>query len=284
MIDYDTLFTFVDDFCQGFEPWYQRQMLSDDKPRRLRSGQMRLSEVVTILIAYHQSGRTCLKYFYLDLYVRGRHLFPHLVSYPRFVTLIKRAFPALLCLLKSLQGEVTEYLFIDATPIAVCHNLRINRHRVFHKYATRGHTSTGWFYGMKLHLVFNTQGEMVRFMITPGHVDDRTPVRDLLRGIKARLIGDRGYVSQALFDDLFDQGVTLITKIKKRMKNRFMSLKDKAMLQRRGFIETIFSSLKSLGTFVHHRHRCPINACAHLLAGLINYQLRDDKPTLNPYA
>ena len=123
---------------------------------------------------------------------------------------------------------------------------------------------------------------MVRLMITPGYVDDRTPVRDLLRGIKARLIGDKGYVSQALFDDLFDQGVTLITKIKKRMKNRFMSLKDKAMLQRRGFIETIFSSLKSLGTFVHHRHRCPINAFVHLLAGLINYQLRDDKPTLHP--
>lgn len=257
-------------------------MFSDDRLKRLRSGQIRLSEGVTILIAYHQSGCTCLKYFYLDLCVRGRHLFPWLVSYPRFVTLIKRAFPALLCLLKSIQGEVTEYLFIDATPIAVCHNLRIRRHRVFYKYATRGHTSTGWFYGMKLHLVFNTQGEMVRLMITPGHVDDRTPVRDLLRGIKARLIGDKGYVSQALFDDLFDQGVTLITKIKKRMNNRFMSLKDKAMLQRRGFIETIFSSLKSLGTFVHHRHRCPINAFAHLLAALINYQLRDDKPTLHP--
>ena len=190
MIDDDTLFTFVDDVCRGFEPWYQRQLLSDHKLRRLRSGEMRLSEVVTILIAYHQSGHTCLKYFYLDLSARGRHLFPHLVSYPRFVTLIKRAFPALLCLLKSLQGEVTEYLFIDATPIAVCHNLRIRRHRVFQQYAMRGHTSTGWFYGMKLHLVFNIQGKIVRLMITPGHVDDRTPVRNLLRGIKARLIGD----------------------------------------------------------------------------------------------
>ena len=282
MIDYDTLFTCVDDFCQGFELWYQRQMLSDGKLKRLRSGQMRLSEVVTILIAYHRSRCTCLKYFYLDLSARDRHLFPHLVSYPRFVTLVKGAFPALLCLLKSVQGEVTEYLFIDATPIAVCHNLRINRHRVFQTYATRGHTSTRWFYSMKLHLVFNTQGEMVRLMITPGNCDDRTPVRDLLRGIKARLVGDKGYVSQALFDDFFNQGVTLISKIKKRMKNRFMSLKDKAMLQRRGFIETIFSSLKSLGTFVHHRHRCPINAFSHLLAGLINYQLRADKPTLHP--
>ena len=166
--------------------------------------------------------------------------------------------------------------------MAVYRNLRINRHRVFYKYAMRGHTFTGWFYGMKLHLVFNTRGELVRLMITPGHVDDRTPVRDLRRGIKARLIGDKGYISQALFDDLFDQEVTLITKVKKRMKNRFISLKDKAMSHKRGFIETIFFSLKSLGTFVYHRHCCPINAFAHLLAGLINYQLRDDKPILHP--
>ena len=166
--------------------------------------------------------------------------------------------------------------------MAVCHNLRIKRHQVFKTYAARGHSSTGWFYGLKLHLLFNTKGEMVRLQITPGNVDDRTPVRDLLKGIKARVIGDKGYLSQALFDDLFDQGVTLITKIKKRMKNKFMSLKDKAMLQKRGFIETIFSSLKSLGTLIHHRYLCPINAFAHLIAALINYQIRQDKPSLHP--
>ncbi|MGI4851301.1 MAG: transposase [Janthinobacterium lividum] len=123
---------------------------------------------------------------------------------------------------------------------------------------------------------------MIRLQITPGHVNDRTPVRDLLKGIKAKVIGDKGYLSQALFDDLFDQEVTLIIKIKKKMKNKLMSLKDKAMLQKRGFIETIFSSLKSLGTLIHHRHRCPINALAYLLAALINYQLRHNKPFLHP--
>ena len=105
MIDYDTLFVFVDDFSQGFEPWYQAQLLSDGLRKRRRSGQMSLSEVLTLLIAYHQSGRTCLKYFYLDLCAQGRHLFPTLVSYFRFVMLIKRAFPALLCLLKSISGR-----------------------------------------------------------------------------------------------------------------------------------------------------------------------------------
>ena len=279
-IDYDTLYTFVDDFCMAFEPWYERQVLTEDKPKRRRRGQLKLSEVITILLAYHQSGMVCFQYFYFDLIRNGRHLFPHLVSYSRFVCLIKRAFPALMCMMKSIEGEVTEYLFIDSTPMAVCHNLRIHRHQVFKSLAERGRTSTGWFYGFKLHMLINTNGEIVRLHITPGNVSDKAPVLSMLSGIKTRLIGDKGYLSQSLFDQLFAQGVTLITKIKKRMKNRLVIMADKLMLAQRHFIETVFSSMKSLHTLIHHRHRSPINAFAHLLAGLIHYQLRTDKPTI----
>lgn len=282
MIDYDTLFCYVDDFCCAFEPWYNKQLLSSGDRQRSRKGQLKLSEVLTILLAYPQSGMSCFQYFYFNLLAKRRDLFPNLVSYNRFVRLIKRAFPPLLCLLKSLFGEVSEYLFIDSTPMTVCHNLRIHRHQVFQDKAARGKTSTGWFFGFKLHLLFNTQGEIVRLNVTPGNVDDRTPVRGLLNGIKERLIGDKGYISQDLFDDLFKEGTTLITRVRKNMTNRFISLTDKIMLAKRGFVETIFSSIKSLGTFIHHRHRCPINAVAHLIAGLINYQLRQDKPTLHP--
>ena len=253
MIDYDTLFVFVDDFCQGFDPWYHQQLIQEGTRKRRRQGHLNLSEVLTIVLAYHQSGKACFQYFYFDLLRQGRGLFPSLTSYSRFVTLIKRAFPALLCLLKSLFGEVTEYLFIDSTPMTVCKNLRISRHQVFKECAARGHTSTGWFYGMKLHMLVNTQGEIVRLTITPGNCDDRTPVRDMMGGIKTKLIGDKGYLSQELFDDLFSTGTTLITKVRKNMKDRFITMTDKFMLKNRGFIETIFSFLKSLGTLIHHR-------------------------------
>lgn len=112
-IDYDTLFCFVDDFCKGFEPWYKKQLIADGIIRRNRPCRLSLSEVLTILIAYHQSGMACFKYFYLSLYENSKGLFHGLVHYDRFVTLIKTAFPALVCLLKSLEGEKTEYMFID---------------------------------------------------------------------------------------------------------------------------------------------------------------------------
>lgn len=278
--DYDTLFCLVDDFCKGFEPWYKKQLISDGTAKRNRSCHLSLAETLTILIAYHQSGMACFKYFYLDLLNSPQKLFPELVHYARFVKLIKRAFPALVCLLKSLEGEITQYLFIDSTPMAVCHNLREKRHKTFKGLAAKGKTSTGWFFGMKLHMIFNTKGEIIRLTITPGNVNDRTPVPHMVRDLEAKLIGDKGYLSKKLFHELFENGVTLITKIKKNMKNCLMEMADKMMLMRRFFVETIFSSMKSLQTLIHHRHRCPLNAFVHLFAGLINYQLRADKPSL----
>ena len=176
---------------------------------------------------------------------------------------------------------MTEYLFIDSTPMTVCHNLRERKHKTFKGLAAKGKTSTGWFFGMKIHMIFNTKGEIIRLVITPGNVNDKKPVPHMAKDLVAKLIGDKGYISKKLFQELFTQGVTLITKIKKNMKNCLMDMADKIMLMRRSFVETIFSSMKSLNTLFHHRHRCPINAFAHLFAGLICYQLRPDKPSLH---
>lgn len=167
-IDYDTLFCLVDDFCQAFEPWYRKQLIYDGKIKRKQNSHLSLSEVLTLLIAYHQSGMSCFKYFYLSFFNFHQKLFPKLVHYARFVKLIKRAFPALICLLKSLEGEITEYLFIDSTPQAVCHDLRERKHKTFKGLAAKGRTSTGWFFGMKLHMIFNTKGDIVHLAITPG--------------------------------------------------------------------------------------------------------------------
>ncbi len=280
-IDYIEIFCNVDDFCKSFARWYTKQLISYGKIKRNRCIQMSLSEVLTILISYHQSGMACLKHYYFYLKSKRRDLFANMVHYDSFMKYIKKAFPALICMIKTIGGEVTQYMFIDATPMAVCHNLRQRRHKVFKGLAKKGRTSTGWFFGFKLHMLFNTKGEIVRLVITPGNVDDRAPVPDLLKDISCTLIGDKGYISKKLFNKLFDQGVTLITKIKKNMKNCLIHVKDKLMLTKRSLVETIFSSMKCLGTLIHTRHRCPVNAFTHLLAGLVSYQFRNDKPAID---
>ena len=103
----------------------------------------------------------------------------------------------------------------------------------------------------------------------------------MIKGLKAKLIGDKRYLSQKLFEDLFKAGVTFMTKIKKNMKNRLMGMTYKLMLMKRSFIQALFYSIKSLNTFVHHRHRSSHNAFVHLFVGLIHYQFRTDKPSLH---
>ena len=36
----------------------------------------------------------------------------------------------------------------------------------------------GWFYDFKLHLICNEMGELLSFMVTPGNVDDREPLKN----------------------------------------------------------------------------------------------------------
>jgi len=77
-----------------------------------------------------------------------------------------------------------------------------------------------WFYGFKLHLICKDKDEILNFMITPGDVDDRKPlkIKSFVELIYGKLVGDKGYISQNLFNKLFFDGIQLITKLKNNMK------------------------------------------------------------------
>jgi len=134
---------------------------------------------------------------------------------------------------------------------------------------------------LKLHIVVSDEGELLAYMVTAGNVDDRKPVLRLVRKVFGKVIGDKGYISSDLFDQLMQQGVQLITKIKSNMKNKLMPLIDKLMLRKRGIIETITDQLKNISQIEHSRHRSPTNFLVNLLSGLIAYTLRPKKPSLN---
>ena len=171
--------------------------------------------------------------------------------------------------------------FIDSTKIAVCHNKRIWSHRVLQELAARGKTSVGWFYGFKLHLVTNDCGELLSIKVTPGNIDDREPVPNLAKGLFGKLFGDRGYISQALFTELYAEGVQLITKLRRNMKERLLPLFDKLLLRKRAICETVIDQLKNISQIEHTRHRSVDNFFVNLIAGLVAYTFREKKPSLN---
>lgn len=281
MVDYDSLFCFVDDFSKAFVGWWQKSLLkcSAQWKKRNRSTRLHLSEIITIMIGYHESGYRCFKDYYA--YVLKYHLreFPKLVNYDRFVALMKRTMPVVLMLFAALRGEPTDIFFADSTPYAVCKMARKCSHKVFEGLAALSKNSLGWFYGLKLHFLFNDKGEIVRLSITPANVDDRKGLKGLLGGLMGKLFADRGYMGKDFFEELWNQGLQGITRIRKNMKNKLMPLWDRFYLDKRMTVESIFSSIKSCGTFEHSRHRNVINAFCHIFCALIDYQLRPLKPT-----
>ena len=276
------LFTAIDDFCLSFEPPCKTALLTSGTVRRQRRASLCLSEVMTILISFHASGYRTFKDYYTNSVCQHlRPEFPNLVSYNRFVELMATALLPLCAFLHTRKGKSLGIAFVDATSIAVCHNRRIASHKVFRNFARRGKTSVDWFYGFKLHLVINDQGELLGFQLTPGNIDDRLPVPQLVKGLTGKLFGDKGYVSQRLQELLLGQGVELITKLKKGMKEKLLSVWDKLMLRKRALIETVNDQLKNICQIEHTRHRSPVNFLVNLVAGLIAYTYREKLPSLN---
>jgi len=201
--------------------------------------------------------------------------------------------------LVSCLGTCSGVSFCDATSLSVCHNQRIAQHKTFRDQAKRGKTSVGWFYGFKLHVLFNDQGELLWLLLTPGNVDDadrpgrcrsvqdRKALLEMLEHTQCTMFGkvfaDRGYISQTLFEKLLrEKGIALITGLKKNMHtSKPMLAEDALFLRKRSIVETIFDQLKNISQIEHSRHRSPQNFLVNLMCGLIAYCHQPKKPALS---
>lgn len=275
------LFCDVDDFWLRFAPHWKASRLAAGQQRE-RAGQLCPSEVMTILIHFHQSHYRTFKAYYSEhVQMHLSKEFPHLVTYSRFVALIPDMIVPMLAYLQGRFGACTGISFIDSTSLSVCDPKRISGHRVFVADARRGKTSMGWFFGFKLHLAVNDRGDLLACCLTAGNIDDRTPVPQMVKRLRGKLFGDRGYISAPLTQLLFEQGLHLITRLRKNMKNQLMHLSDKLLLRKRTIIESIIDQLKNISQIEHSRHRSPVNFVVHLIAGLVAYSHQEKKPGLH---
>jgi hypothetical protein len=159
--------------------------------------------------------------------------------------------------------------------------LRIPQHQTFRGSARRDKSSTGWYYGFKLHLAINERGEILGFYLTAANIDERHPADWITQELWGKLVGDKGYLSKDLFVKLMARSLRLITKLRKNMKNHFVSVEDKLLLRKRSIIETVNDQLKNISNIEHSRHRSVWNYLGNVAAGLIAYSWREKKPSLN---
>lgn len=283
------IFCLVDDFCLQIDNFITKDVDSnnflDFQPVDYSKFSIHPSEIITLLICFQHSGFRNFKSFYLDFAMPYLSTyFPTLPSYNRFVELQSMSifhnffFTKLCCM-----GQCDGISFIDSFKLAVCHNKRIHQNKVFADTAKRGHTSMGFFYGFKGHIVVNSKCEIIDFQLTTGNIadNDENILLKLCKHIFGKVYGDKGYIlNSEKFENFFNNGIQFISKIRSNMKNRLMNLNDKFMLNRRGIIETVIDQLKNICQIEHTRHRSPINFFNNFLSAIAAYSFKTEKPRL----
>lgn len=277
----------IDEFVKQHKEFLFQILQEQGQCKRLYPCNLSLSEIMTILVYYHYSHYDCFKHYYKEhVQKQLKGDFPDLVSYNRFVELLPRALYPLCLFLSSRMAlaEKTGIYFIDSSPLKVCHHKRAHQHKVFKGWAAWGKTSTGWFYGLKYHLVINQKGELVSFYISSGNVADNHPrvLFWLTNKILGYLFADKGYLmneeKKAFVEHEGD--LCCITKNRKNAKKAVnLSKEQQSWLKKRGVIESVVDLQKNHLNIEHSRHRAPLNGFTHILAALTAYTFYKSKPT-----
>lgn len=141
----------------------------------------------------------------------------------------------------------------------------------------------GWFFGFKLHLIINEKGGVLNFMLTPGDNDDREPLKyeNFVKEIYGKLVADKGYISKELFNELFVNGIQLVTKIKNNMRNCLMSVAENVLLRKRALIESTNDELKNIAQIEHSIHRSVSNFLVNAVAAIAAYCYFPKKPSIS---
>lgn len=276
----------IDDFMKEFDDVLSKNTISMPSiiKKRRRTSKISKSEVMTIMVIFHLKSYRNLKLFYQDYVCKHMtDFFPSIVSYNRFVELQKQVIQHLAVYLNLFGlGKCSGISFIDSKPLKVSHYKREKQHKVFKGIAEKSYgTLEG--YGFKLHLVCNDKGQIIDFFITKANVDDRTPLknRNFHDKVFGKIYGDKGYLGKDLFDNLFVDGIHVVTKLRKNMKKKAMEFIDKVYLRKRAIIESVNDVLKNTCQIEHSRHRSFDNFIGNLIAGLIAYFFLVSKPRIN---
>lgn len=287
----DEIYYEVDEFNQlylekiaGFAStinWYPKRKL----------GCMSMSEIMTILIFYHYSHYKNFKQYYEQYVCKDlKRDFPVLVSYDRFIWYIPMAFLPMMCfhLCRCKLSIRTNNYFIDSTKMVACHPKRAHQNEVFKGIASWGKTSTGWFYGIKIHLIINNLGEIIQTCFTTGSMPDTNigVLFYLLKDLSGWVFGDKGYLmSQAKMDFVeYDGTLEFFAKPRsntKKSNQKFMPDEAKKMAKKRPIIETVIGLQKGVLDLEHTRHRSALNAFTHMLAAMCAYSFYQRKPKVS---
>lgn len=134
------------------------------------------------------------------------------------------------------------------------------------------------YYGFKIHLVISLEGVITGFTLTPANASERDCLWETASGITGLLIGDRGYLSNDLQQDLLNWGIDLQTAKRSNMKEDRDRHWLRLLVKTRRLVETVIGQLTErfhlqkvrARDLWHLTHRVNRKLLAHTLVLWIN--------------
>jgi IS5 family transposase len=176
------------------------------------------AEVITIGLMQSVFGVATLKQTYRLIADNWRDCFPKLCSYAQFIARLHGLSGIVGHLMLSAIGHhpMPGCLYvIDSKPIPVCKSIRHGRVRLLRpEGAYFGKSSTGWYFGYKLHLLVHHSGTILYALLTPANFSDKDEEvlhTMLIWAGGGTVLCDMGYRNQALRAELeAEYGLTMI--------------------------------------------------------------------------
>jgi hypothetical protein len=221
---------------QGLRPGRMKPKLSD-------------SEVITMLVVGEFLGHDSDKAIWKHFRRHGRHLFPRIGDRTRFI----RQGANLWWFVGALHRVVAKRLgaldddvhVIDGFPMELANINRASRTRSFRGEAARGYCAAKkhHYFGFRGHLVISFEGIVAACTVAAANIDERQAAWDVIDDLAGQLLGDKGYIGQFFASLLQEQGVVLLTPVRKNMAQPATTPWTSTMGRIRRRIETVIGQL-----------------------------------------
>jgi hypothetical protein len=261
---YTKLKSIVTHLCQTFK-------LFAETPKTGRPQKITQCDALVLALYQHQSTRLTKKSVYEDFKTILK------CSYKTLVVSMNKAGLASLRLLFIIMrlGKKHAHLikYTDSTDIPVCLKKNADSHKTMQGLAGFGRSSKGWFYGLKMTMTRDYNGKILAVKFTLPGANDRDIFRKINKDIHGIIVGDAGYVSKQLEQDMYIEGKRwLLIKPYKTMKKLMTKWQEK-LYKGRFRIEFDFRDLKLFHGLVTSLPRSVQGYLANYMHALLSYVL-----------
>lgn len=267
------VFCLMDDICKSLS------LVKEKNPKGGRPSCLTLSEVLTITLMQKEYAIENKKALWK--YVNNHHKndFPRLGCYKSFCVTLNRLAPEILkvitifCRINKEKSGILK--FIDSTKLEVCKIWRAGSHKTMKALAKKSKSTTGWFYGLKLHIVCDDNGNLLYIAFTTANIDDRRILEKALKNFENSIFGaDAGYCGKNMQKEAKENDNIVLAAVRKNMKTIATEF-DQKVLNLRSVVERCFSVMKTRLNLVSTLARSVNGYLAHYIRTLFMYIFKD---------